>query len=64
MPRKAKEMQKRSYFTYSVFVGGSEINDYLLSKAQAVNLAYKYKFNDYKDVKIVKINRPNNWLDL
>ena len=58
-----KLMKNRSYYTYSVFVGGMEVNDYLLSKAQAVNLAYKYRFNDYKDVKIVEIKRPDNWLN-
>tara|TARA_R100001463_G_C3421405_1_gene210298 strand:+ start:190 stop:381 length:192 start_codon:yes stop_codon:yes gene_type:complete len=62
MKSKGKEYKNRSFYTYSVFVGGSEVNDYLLSKAQAVNLAYKYKFNDYKDVKIVEVKRPDYWL--
>lgn len=64
MSKKAKAVPNRPQNTYTVYVGGSEVNDYLLSKAQAVNLAYKYKFNNYTDVKIVQVKRPHNFLDL
>ncbi len=39
---------------YSVWVGGVEVNDYLLSKQEAENLANEYKKDGYDDVQIEK----------
>jgi hypothetical protein len=40
---------------YSVWVGGSEVNDYYLTKDQAEALAYEYKIKGYTDVQIEEI---------
>jgi hypothetical protein len=40
---------------YVVWVGGIEVNDYLLTKEEAKNLAYEYESEDYEDVIIEKI---------
>jgi len=39
---------------YSVWVGGTEVNDYYLSKKQASALAQVYINNNYDDVAICK----------
>lgn len=36
--------------TYTVFVGGCEVNDFLLTKQQARNLAQEYIDDGYDDV--------------
>ena len=40
---------------YSVWVGGSEVNDYYLTKDQAEALANDYKIKGYTDVQIEEI---------
>ena len=40
---------------YTVFVGGVEVNDYYLTKAEAERLAKEYKADEYDDVEIVKV---------
>ena len=42
--------------TYSVWVGGSEVNDNYLTKKQAEELANEYKADGYDDVAIRKGN--------
>ena len=37
---------------FSVWVGGTEVNDYFLSKEEAEKLAEKYKNDGYEDVQI------------
>jgi hypothetical protein len=39
---------------YTVFVGGMEVNDYLLTISEASTLASKYIDDGYDDVEIVK----------
>ena len=39
---------------YSVFVGGLEVNDYLLTLVKAKELAELYKDDNYTDVVIIK----------
>jgi len=46
-----KEMEN-----YTVWVGGTEVNDYHLTKEQAKNLAYEYELDGYDDVQIEKID--------
>lgn len=41
---------------YSVWVGGSEVNDYYLTKEQAEDLAEEYKEDGYDDVVIEEID--------
>ena len=36
--------------TYTVWVGGSEVNDSYLSKEEAENLAFEYEADGYDDV--------------
>lgn len=40
---------------YTVWVGGTEVNDFLLSKDRAINLAREYIDDYYDDVVIEKI---------
>lgn len=40
---------------YSVFVGGTEVNDYLLTRKEAENLASEYEDDGYDDVVIQEI---------
>lgn len=40
---------------YTVWVGGTEVNDYYLTKEQAEKLADEYINDGYDDVKIEKI---------
>jgi len=40
---------------YVVWVGGSEVNDYYLTKADAERLADEYRGDGYDDVVIEKI---------
>ena len=39
---------------YSVWVGGTEVNDYLLTLDDAVELAHEYSVRGYSDVKLDK----------
>ena len=41
---------------YSLWVGGSEVNDYYLTKEQAEDLAEEYKEDGYDDVVIEEID--------
>ena len=41
---------------YTVWVGGAEVNDYLLSKIDAEVLAEEYKEDGYDDVSVEKID--------
>ena len=43
---------KSARFTYSVWVGGTEVNDYLLTYNQAKRLAKQFKESGYDDVVI------------
>ena len=40
---------------YSVYVGSIEVNDYLLTKDEACDLADEYIEDEYDDVKIVEL---------
>jgi hypothetical protein len=40
---------------YTVFVGGFEVNDYLLNRDQAESLAQEYKNDGYDDVEIQEV---------
>jgi hypothetical protein len=40
---------------YTVWVGGTEVNDYYLSLEEAEMLAFEYQDDGYDDVKIQKI---------
>lgn len=40
---------------YTVWVGGVEVNDYYLTKKEALELAQEYKAQDYDDVVIEKV---------
>lgn len=42
-------------YTYSVWIGGLEVNDYYLSKEQAERLADSYKNQGYDDVIIEEV---------
>lgn len=44
-----------SEYEYTVWVGGVEVNDYLLSEAEAFGIAGYYKAEGYDDVSIEKI---------
>ena len=44
---------------YSVFVGGVEVHDYLLTLLEANRLALEWINKGYDDVGIVKYNKPN-----
>ena len=39
---------------YSVWVGGTEVNDYLLTLDDAVELAHEFSVRGYGDVKLDK----------
>lgn len=39
---------------YSVWCGGSEVNDYYLTKEQAESLAFEYEIDGYENVTIRK----------
>jgi len=41
--------------TYTVWVGGTEVNDYYLTMEQAKNLAYEWEIDGYDDVVIENI---------
>lgn len=45
---------------YTVWVGGIEINDYLMPKEEAVQLANLYRKQGYVDVHIEKIPKNEN----
>ena len=40
---------------YSVYIGGVEVNDYLLTKDKACDLADEYIEDGYDDVEIVEL---------
>lgn len=40
---------------YTVWVGGTEVNDYYLTKEQADNLAFEYEVDGYDDVIVEEI---------
>jgi hypothetical protein len=40
---------------YTVWVGGTEVNDYLLTKKQAEDIAEEYEEKGYDDVAIEKV---------
>jgi len=42
---------------YTVFVGGVEVNDYLLNYEEAVFLALNFKNNGYNDVEVVEVEQ-------
>lgn len=41
---------------YSVFVGGVEVNNYLLNYEEAVFLALDFSNNGYDDVEVMEVN--------
>ena len=41
---------------FSVWVGGTEVNDQLLTREQAENLAFEYEDDGYDDVIIEEVN--------
>ena len=41
---------------FSVWVGGTEVNDYLLTREEAENLAFEYEDEGYDDVIIDEVN--------
>ena len=43
-------------YRYSVWVGGTEVNDYYLTETLAEELANEYIEDGYDDVKIEQIN--------
>ena len=51
---KGVNMQFKIIKKYTVWVGGTEVNDYLLTKEDAKKLAEEYKKDGYDDVVIDK----------
>ena len=47
-------MNKDSRKRYSVWVGGVEVNDYLLCEKEAERLKADYENNGYDDVEIIR----------
>ena len=41
---------------FTVWVGGIEVNDYLLTLEEAQKLAFEYELDDYDDVCIMEVN--------
>ena len=41
---------------YTIWVGGTEVNDYYVDKKTADRIAEEYKLSGYDDVKIKKID--------
>ena len=52
-------MAKNNSSTYSVWVGGIEVNDVLLTKDEAVDLANEYVAKGYDDVVIDDYTEEN-----
>ena len=52
-------MVKNNSSTYSVWVGGIEVNDVLLTKDEANDLASEYKAKGYDDVVIDDYTEEN-----
>ena len=50
--------------SYSVWVGGSEVNDYYLTKDEATTLAQEYIDQDYDDVRIEYFPHINGGMTL
>lgn len=50
----AKRKEKKMKKCFTVWVGGVEVNDYLLSRSEAVALADSYKQDGYDDVSVQK----------
>ena len=46
---------------YTVWVGGVEVNDYLLNKQEAESLAQEYKQQGYDDVAIDRYTNKQLW---
>lgn len=46
---------------YSVWVGGTEANNYLLTKFEADSLAYEYKEKGYNDVSVDEYESLENF---
>ena len=44
-------------YNYSVWVGGTEVNDYYLNYSESIKLSEHYKGKGYDDVRIEKIKR-------
>ena len=42
--------------TYTVYVGGSEVNDYLLTHDEATELAAYWREQGYDDIAIEQVN--------
>lgn len=45
--------------TYSVWVGGTEVNDYYLTEKEAVDIKAEWELQGYTDVTIK--NKENTW---
>ncbi len=45
--------------TYTLYVGGSEVNDYLLTHDEAIKIAAHWRKQGYDDVVIVGIEQVN-----
>ena len=41
--------------TYTLWVGGSEVNDRYLSASEAINLAFEWALKGYDDIQIERI---------
>ena len=52
-------MAKNNSSTYSVWVGGIEVNDVLLTKDEAIDLANEYEAKGYDDVVIDDYTEEN-----
>ena len=57
MKKIERKHNKLSGKHYSVWVGGSEVNDYYLSREDAISLANEYRDNGYDDVVIEKVEK-------
>jgi hypothetical protein len=42
---------------FSVWVGGSEVNDFMLTETEAENIAADYRFRGYDDVQIERVTK-------
>jgi len=50
-----RKMQHKNDKQYTVWVGGGEVNDYLLTKEEAQKIADSFINDGYEDVRIEKI---------
>tara|TARA_Y100001938_G_C8053216_1_gene413027 strand:+ start:601 stop:804 length:204 start_codon:yes stop_codon:yes gene_type:complete len=51
------ERKEMDEYNYSVWVGGTEVNDYYLNYSESIKLSEHYKGKGYDDVRIEKIKR-------